>query len=68
MLSMTPLLVHSFAVPDEARSALRSAAEAPPERRMAELEMAARALYKGTDLECSDVRELVGLPDAASCS
>jgi len=65
MLSLTPLLIHSEAVPDEARSALRAASEAPPERRKTELQSAARALYEGTDLECSDVRELVGLPDAA---
>ena len=67
MLSMTPLLMHSDAVPAEARSALRAAYEAPPERRTAELETAARALYDGTDLECGEVRELVGLPDG-SCS
>lgn len=65
MLSLTPLLLHSEAVPAEARSALRAASEAPPERRQAELKTAARALFQGTDLECSDVRELVGLPDGA---
>ena len=65
MLSLTPLLLHSEAVPDEARSALRAASEAPPERREAELKAAARALAQGTDLECRDVRELVGLPDGA---
>ncbi len=63
MLSLTPLLIHSEAVPAEARSALRAASEAPPERRKTELETAARAIYHGTDLECGDVRELVGLPD-----
>jgi hypothetical protein len=63
MLSLTPLLIHSDAVPDEARSALRAASEAPPERRRTELKTAARALFEGTDLECRDVKELVGLPD-----
>jgi hypothetical protein len=63
MLSLTPILLHSEAVPDEARNALRAASEAPPERRHAELKTAARALAQGTDLECRDVRELVGLPD-----
>ena len=63
MLSMTPILMHSDAVPAEARSALRAASEAPPERRKAELETAARALYHATDLECGEVRELVGLPE-----
>lgn len=64
MLSLTPLLIHSDAVPDEARSALRAASKAPPESRRTELQLAARALFEGTDLECRDVKELVGLPDA----
>jgi hypothetical protein len=67
MLSMAPLLMHSHAVPAEVRSALRAASEAPPERRAAELKTAARALFQVTDLECAEVRELFGLPDA-SCS
>ncbi|HEX6764631.1 MAG TPA: hypothetical protein VF103_04115 [Polyangiaceae bacterium] len=67
MLSLTPILMHSEAVPAEVRSALRAASEAPPERRTAELETAARALHRGTGLECRDVRALFGLPDGA-CS
>jgi len=67
MLSLTPILLHSEAVPAEVRSALRAASEAPPERRKAELESAARTLYHRTNLECRDVRELFGLPEA-SCS
>ena len=63
MLSLTPLLIHSDAVPDEARSALRAASQAPPESRRTQLQTAARALFEGTDLECRDVKELVGLPD-----
>ena len=67
MLSLAPILIHSDAVPEDVRSALRAATEAPPERRKAELETAARALHRRTGLECRDVRELVGLPDGA-CS
>ena len=63
MLSLTPLLIHSDAVPAEAKSALRAASAAPPERRRSELQTAARALFEATDLECRDVKELVGLPD-----
>jgi hypothetical protein len=63
MLSLTPLLIHSDAVPAEARSALRAASEATPDHRTAELETAARALYEGTDLVCGEVLELVGLPE-----
>jgi hypothetical protein len=59
MYSFAPLLVHSEAVPPSARAALRAALESPD--REAELEAAARVLYLETDLECRDVRELVGL-------
>jgi hypothetical protein len=65
--SLAPLLVHSDAVPFSAREALRAAAEAPPESRGEALEEAARVLYAETDLECRDVRELVGL-EAGGCS
>jgi hypothetical protein len=60
-LSMAPLLIHSEQVPAEARDAIRDAYEAPLEHRSAKLESAARVLYLATDLECRDVRELVGL-------
>ncbi len=65
--SFAPLLVHSEAVPVAVREALRAAGVADPEQREGKLQEAARALYRETDLECSDARELVGLPDGA-CS
>ena len=61
--SLAPLLVHHEGVPEIARQALRSASVAPPESRDEALEHAARVLYEETDLECQDVRELVGLSD-----
>ena len=61
--SLAPLLVHHEGVPAAAREALRSATLAPPESRTDALEHAARVLYEETDLECRDVRELVGLAD-----
>jgi hypothetical protein len=63
--SLAPLLVHHEGVPAAAREALRSATLAPPESRPEALEHAARVLYEETDLECRDVRELVGLTDGA---
>lgn len=63
MLSLTSILIHSEAVPEEAKSALRAAHEAPPGGRKEQLEHAARTLYQSTDLECGEVRDLVGLPD-----
>jgi hypothetical protein len=66
-LSMAPLLMHSEQVPAEARDAIRAAYEAPPQQRQARLESAARVLYRTTDLECGDARELVGLPGAEGC-
>lgn len=67
MLSLTPILMHSDAVPAEVRKALRAASEAPPEQRKAELKLAARALFQVTDLDCAEIKELIGLPDG-SCS
>ena len=61
-MSMAHLLIYSDAVPSEAREALRAAAAAPPELRTAELESAARILYRELDLDCRDARDLVGLP------
>ena len=60
--SLAPLLVHSEAVPLRAREALKALQTAPPHERDEILEEAARVLYRETDLECGDVRELVGLP------
>jgi hypothetical protein len=65
-LSMAPLLIHSEHVPQPARQALHEAITGPPEEREAKLESAARVLYRetrGTELDCEDVRELVGLGD-----
>jgi hypothetical protein len=66
MYSLAPLLIHNESVPEAAREALRAASIAPPEKRAVELERAAFVLYEETDLECRDVRELVGL-GAGSC-
>jgi hypothetical protein len=60
--SLAPLLLHSEAVPLLAREALRAANVAHPEEREEKLEEAARILWRETDLECRDARELVGLP------
>jgi hypothetical protein len=65
--TMAPLLMHSDHVPAGARDALRAAYEAPPESRSAMLESAARILYAETELECTDVRELVGLTEDDGC-
>jgi len=66
-LSMAPLLMHSEQVPAEARDAIRAAYDAAPQHRAARLEAAARVLHQATGLECSDVRELVGLPVQGRC-
>ena len=64
--SLAPLLLHNEAVPLLAREALRAAHLAGPQEREVKLEEAARILYRETELECSDARELVGLP-AGTC-
>jgi hypothetical protein len=66
-LSMAPLLMHSEQVPAEARDAIRAAYDAPEQHRTARLEAAARVLHRATGLECSDVRELVGLSGDRPC-
>jgi hypothetical protein len=66
-LSIAPLLIHSEQVPAAARDAIRAAYEAPPEHRGARLESAARILYHETGLDCSDVRELIGLRGDGDC-
>ena len=60
-ISMMPLLIHSPAVPLAVRAALKAAAHSPPEQRRAELEVAARLLYRDGALDCRDVRDLIGL-------
>lgn len=59
--TIAPLLLHSDAVPQAARDALKAGLYGPPERREAELTTAARLLYAEADLDCDDARELVGL-------
>jgi hypothetical protein len=61
MMPVALLLIHGTLVPEPAREALRAAYEAPAEDRRALLESAARVLHRETDLDCRDVRELVGL-------
>ncbi len=65
--SMAPLLMHSPQVPAGARDAIRAAYDAPAERRDEMLESAARILHAETDLDCGDVRELVGLSPEGAC-
>ena len=67
-LSMAPLLMYSEHLPVEARDAIRAAYEAPAPQRGARLESAARVLHQATGLECSDVRELIGLLDSEDCA
>ncbi len=67
-LDFSPLLIHSEAVPHAAREALQAARKAAPNARAATLESAARVLYRETDLDCRDVRELVGLPPDDACA
>jgi hypothetical protein len=65
--TMAALLIHSDAVPTEARDALKAAGLESPERRHANLESAARVLYRETELDCREARDLVGLPPGESC-
>jgi hypothetical protein len=67
-LSMAPLLMYSEHVPAEAREAIRAAYDGPAPQRSARLESAARVLHRTTGLECTDVRELVGLPGDGDCA
>lgn len=68
-LSLAPLLLHTEGVPDGVRLALRSAfaADHDSEREM-HLVSAARVFARETDLECIDIKELVGLPLEGACS
>jgi hypothetical protein len=67
MFTLAPLLVHSYEVPPAAREALRAALFGPAELRGAELERAAGILFRHTDLDCGEVRDLVGLPTSVHC-
>ena len=61
--SLAGLLMFEEDVPATARAALIRASRAPAGRQRRYLEAAARALYRDTQLDCEDVRELVGLDD-----
>lgn len=60
--SLVPLLLHSPDLPANVREALQAAHISEPEDREDRLVIAARLLHRETQLECADVRELVGLP------
>ncbi len=38
-----------------------------PEQRYKELELAARVIYRETELDCGEARDLVGLSDSGCC-
>lgn len=65
--SVGRLLIHSEAVPQAAREALRGAYAGGPEGLEARLEKAAKILHRETGLACGDVRELVGLSSDGPC-
>jgi hypothetical protein len=60
--TLAPLLIHSEEVPAAAREALRAAYRGSSETRTPHLESAARLLCRDTLLDCSEARDLVGLP------
>ena len=66
--SILPLLVHSSAVPESAKSALLAAQASPPAERIRALKSAARVLHHETGLECRDVLDMVGLEANGTCS
>ena len=65
--TMASLLMNSDSVPREAREALRKAWLGPQEHRAAQLESAARVLYRDTELDCEEARDLVGLSSDGQC-
>jgi len=66
-ISMMPLLIHSESLSNEVRAALKAAVVAAPEVRPAQLETAARLLHREASLDCSDVRDLMGLGPKHGC-
>lgn len=66
-ISMMPLLIHSEALSHEVRAALKAAVVAAPDARSAELETAARLLHRESALDCTDVRDLMGLGPKHGC-
>lgn len=67
-LRIAELLIHSPDIPAPAREALRAASAATAEQREAQLTSAANILFRETDLDCADARELVGLRVDGACS
>ncbi len=67
MFTLAPLLVHSEAVPSSARAALRAALASGGSERTEMLAMAARILHAESGLDCTDIRELVGLTAESTC-
>lgn len=61
MLSMAPLLLHSTDISLDVREVLRSAISAEPNERESRLQTAAVLLHQELELECADIRELIGL-------
>ena len=60
-LSVAPLLLHSEAIPEGARLALRDAFARPEDERPALLASVAKILFHEVDLDCADALELLGL-------
>jgi hypothetical protein len=60
-LSVAPLLLHSDAIPEGARLALRDAFARPEDERPALLANIAKILYREAELDCDDALELLGL-------
>lgn len=67
-MNIAALLIHDETVPREVRDALRTASVAAPADRDLALTRAARILYDATDLDCRDVRDLVGLAPSPECT
>ena len=59
-MSMIPLLMVSDSISPAARDALREVTKAPPEQRAAKRMAAARVLFSETDLDCTEVKDLMG--------
>jgi len=65
--SMAPLLIHSPDLPLTVREELRAAMSTESAHRDEHLIAAARLLNEHLAIDCSDARELVGLPDGCGC-
>ncbi len=61
MYSMASLILHEVSVPAPVRVAVKAAMDGPIDERRERLRSAARMLFLETDLECSDVKELLDL-------